>query len=282
MSHEAPGALAQRGSDDASPVAFDTFARNATRRHVVPPLLLSLAIAAALVASLLQAARTLAENPATGLPALTDRFLGNEFSLAIIVVFLTSLVYGALQLAGILVDRRRLPLLGLSGGQAQARWPALVTGRPSRARPGDTTLRDEPAPGDPREAADRYRFHLDHQAELGLLPLRFCVWVLPLLGFIGTVVGIARSITGLRTVITPGTGAQSAEGLSIVLGGLQFAFDTTLLGLVFVIPVMLLQMVLRGRESEMAEEARHAVLTVLTSHGTDERAPTVPPDEAAG
>ena len=267
MNRSTPDEVEQHVPDTSDSIAFDSFARISTRRHVVPPLILSVAVAAAVLASILQLAVRLNEETAVGLRTLIDRFLGNDFSLAIVVVFLTSAVYGALQLAGIVVDRQRVRLLGSTASEDRVSWLAFMSGRQPRARAGAPAMWAAPILGDLREAADRYRFHLDHHSDQGLLPLRFSVWVLPLLGFIGTVVGIARSITGLKTVITPGAGAQSAEGLSIVLGGLQFAFDTTLLGLVAVIPVMLLQMVLRGRESELAEEARHRVLTLLTLAG---------------
>ena len=290
------------GSGTSPDVDFDDFARTATRRHVTPPLILSAAIAVALVASFL----SLAMRPDGGVEAalhpLIDRFFGNGFSRTIVIVFLTAALYGVLQLIGVVVDRERLPWLGKSGGKARSdreargllralskwrprrqhaeggagaggsadreahgSWLALLAGRLSEPTTGLATMAGKLS-GDPRDYADRYSLQRDRNAELGLLPLRFSVWVLPLLGFIGTVVGIARSIVGLEAVIAPpGAGGQSAEGLMAVLGGLQFAFDTTLLGLVTAIPIMLLQVVLGGRENEATEESRHRVLTVLAS-----------------
>lgn len=271
---------AGQGSDTpASQVAFAAFARATTRRHVIPPLILSLAVAVAIVASIPPLAGWVDGERGTALRSLVDRFLGNGFSRTIVVVFLTSALYGLLQLLGIRVDRSRVRSLGLGGGHS-ASWLACLAGRPLRQNAA-AALRAEGLAGDPNDLADRYSLQRQRCAELGLLPLRFTVWVLPLLGFIGTVVGIARSITGLESVIAPGAGGQATEGLLVVLGGLQFAFDTTLLGLVTVIPVMLLQMVLGGRESQVTEEAHHRVLSLLTLPETGGVSPSSDPDIAS-
>ena len=275
MIRAAPGAT-DPGSDPPSPVAFAAFARNATRRHVTPPLILSAAIAVAMVASFLAFATRPDGEGEAALHPLIERFLGNAFSRVIVIVFLTSALYGVLQLIGVVVDRGRLSLLAVDGSGDESRdpsWLAFLAGRPRRPYTGAVATWADRLPGDPHEIADRYSHHRSRHAELGLLPLRFCVWVLPLLGFIGTVVGIARSIVGLEVVIAPEAGGQSAEGLLAVLGGLQFAFDTTLLGLVTAIPVMLLQMVLGGRESEVTEEGHHRMLALLASAEAGEAGP---------
>ena len=229
------------------------------------PLLLSAALAVALVSSFVPLATGLDGAVGTLLQAFVERFFGSGFLRAIVIVFLTAAIYGALQLAGIAVDRDRLRWLGLSDGEDRTSWLALIAGRPFRPRTGGGVPWTDTAQDDPQEVADRYAAQRHRHAELGLLPLRFSVWVLPLLGFIGTVVGIARSIDGLEGVIDPGAGGRSAEGLLSVLGGLRFAFDTTLVGLVAVIPVMLLHMVLGGRESELTEEYRYSVLELAAS-----------------
>ena len=282
MIRAAPGAT-DPGSDPPSQVAFAAFARNATRRHVTPPLILSAAVAVAMVASFLAFATRLDGDGEAALHPLIERFLGNAFSRVIVVVFLTSAIYGVLQLIGVVVDRDRLSLLAVAGsdGEARASWLAFLAGRPRRPYTGAVATWADRLPGDPHDIADRYSHHRSRHAELALLPLRFCVWVLPLLGFIGTVVGIARSIVGLEAVIAPEAGGQSAEGLLAVLGGLQFAFDTTLLGLVTAIPVMLLQMVLGGRESEVTEEGHHRMLALLASAEAGEAgSPPAGPDAA--
>ena len=253
----------EQGLDpSASQVAFAAFARATTRRHLVPPLILSLSVAMAVVASISPLTAWIDGEREATLRPLVDRFLGNGFSRTMFVVFLTSGFYGLLQLLGIRVDRSRIRSLGV-GGTTDRSWLACLAGRPLR-QVVSPALQGEEFTDDPTDLADRYSLQRHRYAELGVLPLRYTVWVLPLLGFIGTVVGIARSITGLEAVIAPGAGGQATEGLLVVLGGLRFAFDTTLLGLVTVIPVMLLQMVLGGRESQVTDEAHHRVLSLLT------------------
>ena len=251
----------------ASRVAFAAFARATAQRHLVPPLILSLAVAVAVVASISPLTAWIDGDREAALRPLVDRFLGNGFSRTMFAVFLMSGFYGLLQLLGIRVDRSRVRSLGV-GGTTNRYWLACLAGRPLR-QGAARALQGEAFPGDPTDLADRYSLQRHRYVELGMLPLRYTVWVLPLLGFIGTVVGIARSITGLEAVMAPGAGGQATEGLLVVLGGLRFAFDTTLLGLVTVIPVMLLQMILGGRESQVTDEAHHRVLSLLTLPETD-------------
>lgn len=269
MIQKAPGET-DPGSQVLSHVNFATFARTSTQRYAVAPLILAAALAVALVASIVPLAMRLDAETWVAIEPFVERFFGNGFSRTIVILFLTSALYGALQLIGIIVDRDRLQHLKFPGDEVRVSWLALIAGRPIRSCADASTMLTGKHEGDQQEFADRYAVERQRQAELVLLPLRFSVWALPLLGFIGTVVGIAQSINGLEAVITPGAGGQSAEGLLTVLGGLRFAFDTTLLGLVTVIPVMLLQMILVGRESEVTEESRHRVLSLLTSAEVDD------------
>jgi hypothetical protein len=85
------------------------------------------------------------------------------------------------------------------------------------------------------------------QLSLNLSPLQFGIWVMPLLGFIGTVLGISNSIGGLEQMLPSGAGGGSGAGESIrtVLTGLRFKFNTTFVGLSLVIPLMLCMIAVR-------------------------------------
>ena len=89
------------------------------------------------------------------------------------------------------------------------------------------------------------------QAMSDLYVLNFTVWVLPILGFIGTVWGISLSVAGLEQITQANNSGTMAEGLQSglgqVLAGLATAFDTTFLGLVFAILIMLPQVLLRRK-----------------------------------
>jgi biopolymer transport protein ExbB/TolQ len=68
-----------------------------------------------------------------------------------------------------------------------------------------------------------------------LVPLSFVVWALPILGFLGTVIGVSAAIKPLSVLVEGKSGASVAQE---ILGHLLYAFDTTLTGLLFVIPLM--------------------------------------------
>ena len=246
------------GTEALSEVDFTSFASAATRRYVVPPLIISLLLSGAMIESFLALPMPLDSTLGETLRPIIERYLDNGFSQAILILFLAACIYCLLQMIGIAVDRSRLRSMGRAESpRSRASRLALLAGRPAEA------VWVGPVPGDLHDLADRYCLQRRHSAELGMLPLRFAIWALPLLGFIGTVVGVARSIGGLEVVIAAGPGGQPTEGLMTVLDGLQFAFDTTLLGLLAVIPVMMLQMFLGGRESIVTEEGRCRVLTLL-------------------
>src|SRR5207247_4444274 len=61
--------------------------------------------------------------------------------------------------------------------------------------------------------------------------LRFITWAIPILGFLGTVLGITQAIKG----VTPEVLEKS---LSSVTDGLALAFDTTALGLALTMVTM--------------------------------------------
>ena len=69
------------------------------------------------------------------------------------------------------------------------------------------------------------------KAETAQSSIRYAAWLIPSLGFIGTVVGIAASL-GLADK------AQDPEVMSQITNSMEVAFDTTLVALLLSIPVM--------------------------------------------
>ena len=85
----------------------------------------------------------------------------------------------------------------------------------------------------------------DAHDSLGLI--RIIVWAIPMLGFLGTVIGITQTLGGLD--FTDGTAAVDR-----LKSGLYVAFDTTALGLVLSVVAIFLQFpVERGHQSLLAE-----------------------------
>lgn len=85
----------------------------------------------------------------------------------------------------------------------------------------------------------------DAHDSLGLI--RIIVWAIPMLGFLGTVIGITQTLGGLD--FSDGTGAVDR-----LKSGLYVAFDTTALGLVLSVVAIFLQFpVERGQQSLLAD-----------------------------
>lgn len=109
--------------------------------------------------------------------------------------------------------------------------------------------------------------------------LTACMWLLPLTGFLGTVVGMAHAIEGFDDIL--GLAGTDLTALIPTVSGLATAFDTTLLALVLVLPLKLLEVGLEGRDHRLLERIDAAVgaglvrnldLAVLAQQTPEERA----------
>lgn len=81
------------------------------------------------------------------------------------------------------------------------------------------------------------------------------IWAVPVMGFIGTVLGLADAMDGFGStlVMSDDLGAVR-DALTTVVGGLSVAFDTTLLGLVGAVVLQLLSTFTKKREYQMLDE----------------------------
>lgn len=83
------------------------------------------------------------------------------------------------------------------------------------------------------------------------------LWAIPIMGFIGTVVGIGAAISGFGAVFGAGESgdmSQIKEPLLTVLGSMGVAFDTTLLALVFSIMLSFPASSLQGEEDDLVSD----------------------------
>jgi biopolymer transport protein ExbB/TolQ/exonuclease VII small subunit len=81
---------------------------------------------------------------------------------------------------------------------------------------------------------------------------RILVWAIPLLGFIGTVVGISQAVNGFSGFLEEaGDVEQIKEGIGTVTSGLAVAFDTTLLALFLSVLVMIPLVLVERYESRL-------------------------------
>lgn len=90
--------------------------------------------------------------------------------------------------------------------------------------------------------------------------VRVLLSFLPLLGFLGTVIGLTAAIGGLPSDLGPDARGGLDIGASLV--GLAVKFETTLLGLAGGLVASLLLALLEKHEDELAAECRHLVETL--------------------
>ena len=138
------------------------------------------------------------------------------FMLALLTVFVC---YGLLQLIGIKIDRS---LWSNKSFSLITKLLAPMTGR-CLAKIDLATLNQQ------RELS----YHIL------TAPLAFGTWVMPLLGFIGTIVGISSAIAEL-----PQLQAQNGD-METVLSNLHVAFDTTFIGLISAILLSIISFVIQ-------------------------------------
>ncbi|MCL4191090.1 MAG: MotA/TolQ/ExbB proton channel family protein [Thermoguttaceae bacterium] len=91
------------------------------------------------------------------------------------------------------------------------------------------------------------------------------VWAIPVLGFIGTVLGLSAAISAFTGVLGSASDMSAISGaLRLVTAGLSTAFETTLVALVAALTIQLILTVLKKAEEEFLDECseyclRHVV-----------------------
>ena len=83
------------------------------------------------------------------------------------------------------------------------------------------------------------------------------VWVIPILGFIGTVIGLSGAIGGFGAVLNADATVSSLkDSLTPVTGSLGIAFDTTYVALLLAMVVQMSMTVLRRQEELFLDACR--------------------------
>ena len=114
---------------------------------------------------------------------------------------------------------------------------------------------------------------LDQEHAAGRFTItRYILYLLPIIGFIGTVEGISKALMEISNVLPM---VKNLDGfmsnLTKVTGNLQIAFDSTLLALFLSASLMLvLTLVFRRMEDQLARVDRWVVEHVLPRFGVDE------------
>lgn len=85
--------------------------------------------------------------------------------------------------------------------------------------------------------------------------LKGFVWAIPVLGFIGTVLGLSQSVGGFGDVVSQGASVEVLkQSLGGVTSGLGTAFETTLIALVAALGVQLLMSLVQSQEELFLDE----------------------------
>lgn len=100
--------------------------------------------------------------------------------------------------------------------------------------------------------------------------LRGFIWAIPVLGFIGTVLGLSSAIGGFGAVLSKAAEiSELRSALQEVTGGLSIAFETTLVGLVAAVLIQLLLTSVKRNEEVFLDDCseychRHIVSKLRT------------------
>ena len=95
------------------------------------------------------------------------------------------------------------------------------------------------------------------QVDSSYTVLRGMIWAIPVLGFIGTVLGLSVALGSFGAVLSSASEMGQLRGaLQKVTGGLSTAFETTLEGLVAALVIQLLMVGMRRREEQFLDHCK--------------------------
>lgn len=119
-----------------------------------------------------------------------------------------------------------------------------------------SNLRNLGRVGDVEEILRAQAAQDESQVETSYALIQGFVWAIPVLGFIGTVLGLSRAIGSFTAVLGVSEDVSAITGaLGKVTAGLATAFDTTLVALVAALIVQLVMIMIKKSEEEFLDEA---------------------------
>ena len=110
----------------------------------------------------------------------------------------------------------------------------------------------------------------DQYVESSYTLLKGFIWAIPVLGFIGTVLGLSQAVGGFGVVVGQGAGVEKLkESLGGVTSGLAVAFETTLIALVAALGIQIIMTMIKKNEEDFLDECsdychRHIVSKLRT------------------
>lgn len=92
------------------------------------------------------------------------------------------------------------------------------------------------------------------------------LWAIPVLGFIGTVLGLSQSLSNFGSLLDESSDVGGiVSSLKQITGGLSTAFETTLVALVIALVLQLMMTVQKQNEEEFLDEVSDYCLRQITS-----------------
>ena len=129
--------------------------------------------------------------------------------------------------------------------------------------------------GDVGETVDHLRMQSEREAALvesSFTMLRVFIWAIPILGFIGTVIGIGQAVGGFSESVSAAADLDvMKDSIGSVTSGLGVAFDTTLLALVMSIFIMFPTSSLEKAEEALLGQVDESVQKTLIARLDDQR-----------
>jgi hypothetical protein len=111
--------------------------------------------------------------------------------------------------------------------------------------------------GDVRDVLDSQADNDEATSESSYSIVRGLIWAVPVLGFIGTVLGLSAAIGSFSSVLTASTDIEQLKpALRQVTGGLSVAFETTLHGLLAALAIHLLLTFLKRNEERFLDDCQ--------------------------
>ncbi len=128
------------------------------------------------------------------------------------------------------------------------------------------------------DTVDQQRAHelIRHQSDIeadaavsGYRTVKLFIWAMPILGFIGTVLGISLAVGGFSDFLTTNVSIDEIDRVTDELGnvaqGLSFAFDTTLLGLLAGLVSSVASSGVQSREEQLLTRLEELGLRIMES-----------------
>ena len=134
---------------------------------------------------------------------------------------------------------------------------------------------------DPQRAHELIRHQSDIETDAaasGYRTVKLFLWAMPILGFIGTVLGISLAVGGFSDFLTTNVSIDEIDTVTAELGdvaqGLSFAFDTTLLGLLGGLFASVVSSGVQAREERVLTRLEDLTLRIMETATPARRAST--------